>query len=84
MSKHGTNILINEVTNISKIGFWLVVHNTEYFVPFTDYPVFKKATIEQIIEFEMLSPHQLYWKSLDCDIELAALENPQHFPLSYR
>ena len=60
------------------------VNNNEYFIPFTDYPIFMKATIEQIIDFKMLSPNQMYWKSLDCDIELSALENPQQFPLIYK
>jgi len=82
---HGNNILTNnEVTNISKLGFWVLINSNEYFVPFNDYPVFKKATIDQITEFEMLSPDQLHWKSLDCDIELAALEKPQQFPLIFR
>ena len=85
LQKPGDNILINsEVTNITKLGFWILVNNNEYFVPFTDYPVFKKATIEQIIDFEMLSQNQLSWKSLDCDIELVALGNPQQFPLLYK
>jgi len=85
LQEHGNNILINnEVTNISKHGFWLLIEKKEYFVPFTDYPQFKKATIEQIIDFEMLSPKQLFWKSLDCDIEIAALESPQQFPLYYK
>jgi hypothetical protein len=53
-------------------------------VPFADYPLFKKATIEQIIDFVMLSPHQLHWKSLDCDIEISALESPHQFPLYYK
>jgi len=83
--KHGDNILINnQVTNIDKHGFWILVNNIEYFVPFADYPVFMKATIEQIIDFQTFSTHQLYWKSLDCDIELEALEKPQQFPLLYK
>lgn len=31
-----------------------------------------------------LSPTQFYWEALDVDIELGALECPEHFPLSYR
>jgi hypothetical protein len=72
------------VTNISNIGFWILVDQSEYFVSFNDYPVFKKSTIDQILNFEMLSPNQLYWKEIDCDIELNALKNPQNFPLSYK
>ena len=79
----GADILINEVTNITKLGFWILISGKEYFVPFADYPVFKHANIEQIIEFEMLSPTQIYWKSIDCDVELSALENPKQFPLMY-
>jgi len=85
LQEHGIDILIsNEVTNISKHGFWILINNIEYFIAFSDYPVFKKATVEQIIGFEMLSPNQLYWKSLDCDIELESLENPQNFPLFFK
>ncbi len=83
--KHGSGILINnQVTNISDLGFWIIVGQNEYFVPFEHYPIFKKATIEQIYDFEMPSPNQLYWRNLDCDIEIDALENPQRFPLIYR
>jgi hypothetical protein len=84
LQQHGNSILVNEVTNITKIGFWILINGKEYFVPFIEYPVFKQASIEQIINFEMLSPQQLHWKSLDCDIELNALANPQQFPLIYK
>ncbi len=83
-NRHGGNTLVNnEVTNISTNGFWVLIHDKEYFIPFNTYPIFKKATIEQIINFKMLSPNQLYWEQLDCDIELEALENPEQFPLHY-
>jgi len=84
LQQHGNNILVNEVTNITKFGFWVLINDKEYFVPFNDYPVFKQASVEQIINFEMLSPQQLYWKTLDCDIELSALENPQQYPLVFK
>jgi len=84
LQPHGNNILVNEVTNITKFGFWVLINNKEYFVPFNDYPVFKQASVEQIINFEMLSPQQLYWKNLDCDIKLSALENPQQYPLVFK
>jgi hypothetical protein len=37
-----------EVTNIGAHGFWLLVDDREYFVPFDDYPVFRQATVSQI------------------------------------
>jgi hypothetical protein len=85
LQQHGTSTLTsNEITGISNLGFWLLVNDSEYFVPFKDYPQFKKCTIEQIFSFEMLSPNQFYWKSVDCDIELEALKSPERFPLIFK
>ena len=85
LEPHGVNTFINNcVTNICSFGFWILIDEKEYFVPFSDYPVFKKAKIEQIINFRQLSPNQLHWQSLDCDIELSALEFPHQFPLMYQ
>jgi len=73
-----------EVTNISAFGFWLLVDDREYFIPFEDYPAFKSATVEQIYLVQRLSPDQIYWPNLDVDIELTALDKPEQFPLQYR
>ncbi len=84
LSVLGNNILINNtVTNITAIGFWLLIQDKEYFVPFAEYPCFKTATVTEIQRFTMLSPTQVHWFGLDCDIELEALEKPQNFPLLY-
>ncbi len=81
----GNDILTNnEVTNITKIGFWVLINGREYFIPFKEFPIFRKATIEQILEIKLLSPNQLYWESLDCDIELESLEKPHFFPLMFQ
>ncbi len=49
-SQPGTGILPSEVTNIEALGFWVLVEDREYFVPFADYPVFKGASIQQIFQ----------------------------------
>jgi hypothetical protein len=79
----GVSTSNSEVTNISILGFWLLVDDREYFVPFDDYPVFRRATVAQIYALERLSPTQLHWPELDADIELGALEHPEQFPLVY-
>jgi hypothetical protein len=81
---HGTNTSANELTSIGSTGFWLLVENREYFVPFDDYPVFRTATIDQVFNFERIGPRQFHWRDLDADIELDALEKPAQFPLLYR
>ncbi len=71
----------SEVTNISANGFWMLVDNREYFVPFDDYSVFRDATVAQIYDIRRLSPSQFHWPQLDADIELEALEHPEQYPL---
>lgn len=84
LSGHGNDTLTNScVTNITSIGFWVLVNNVEYFVPFSLYPWFRGATIEQIMDVKVLSPDQLYWESIDCDIELKALKTPENYPLQF-
>ncbi|MBR5966244.1 MAG: DUF2442 domain-containing protein [Treponema sp.] len=85
----GTNTLRKceqgaEVTNISPFGFWLLANEKEYFVNYKDYPVFENAAIKQIAEVESDAEGNLHWPSLDADIELEALENPEAYPLTYQ
>ncbi len=83
-SPPGAATSVCEVTNISTQGFWLLVDDAEYFVPFADCPIFRKATVEQVFAVERLSPRQLHWPALDADVELDALEHPGHYPLVWR
>lgn len=80
----GTSTSHSEVTNIGRSGFWLLVDDKEYFVPFADYPVFQNAAVEQIFLVERLSHNQFHWPELDADIELDALEHPEQYPLIWR
>lgn len=72
------------VTTITDIGFWIMVEDKEYFVPFDEYPMFRDATVKQILNLTFIPPAQLHWESLDVDIELQALENPEMFPMVFK
>ncbi len=80
----GSVISGSEVTNIGSSGFWLLVEDREYFVPFNNYPGFRSATVTQIFTFQQQGPTQFYWPDLDIDIELGALAHPEQFPLVYK
>jgi len=84
LSPPGAAISSCEVTNIGRHGFWVLVDEREYFVPFTDYPAFEAATVTQIYAVERIGRDQLYWPSLDVDIDLGALEHPEAFPLVFK
>jgi len=73
-----------EVTNISQFGFWLLIDDREYFVPFADYPDFQSASIREIYGVERIAPDLLYWPALDVDIDLRSLQYPEAFPLVFK
>jgi hypothetical protein len=77
----GTSTLEAEVTNISKHGFWVLLDERELFLPFEEFPWFKGASVEAILELERPQPHHLYWPSLDVDLSVESIEEPSRFPL---
>ena len=73
-----------EVTNISPFGIWLLAADgQEYFLPYSEYPVFESAAIKDIADVQTDILGNMHWSALDVDIELDALRRPQEFPLSF-
>jgi hypothetical protein len=69
------------VTNIEKFGFWLLVRGKEYFLPYKEYPWFRRATIEEILDVRLFHGRHLHWAMLDVDLSVESLEHPEDFPL---
>lgn len=70
-----------EVANVSRHGFWLLVAETEHFVPFKEFPWFREAKIGQLLNVELPSAHHLYWPDLDIDLAVESISNPECYPL---
>jgi len=77
----GKNFSEVEVTHISPFGIWILVRDKEYFLPYEDFPWFLKASLEEILEVEEVSPGHLYWPKLDIDLSLEIIEHPEKYPL---
>jgi hypothetical protein len=77
----GSNTLAAEVTNISSHCFWLLLGDEELAVPFSEFPWFKRATVEQITDVERPTEDHLYWPKLDVDLSIESIRQPQAFPL---
>lgn len=73
-----------EVANISPHGFWLLLDEAEYFIPFDTFPWFKEAKIAAIINVERLHGDHIYWPDLDIDLELDCIVFPEKYPLIYK
>jgi len=77
----GTVTSAAEVTNISRHGFWLLLDDRELFLPFEEFPWFKGAAVEAILEVERPQSHHLYWPTLDVDLTVDSIERPERYPL---
>lgn len=71
-----------EVTHVSRHGFWLLLNGEELLVPFTEFPWFQGATIEQFMNVEWTMPDHLYWPRLDVDLSVQSIRDPSAFPLT--
>jgi Protein of unknown function (DUF2442) len=80
----GASTLEVEVTNVSRHGFWLLLGEEELFVPFTEFPWFKDASIAKLLNVERPQAHHLYWPDLDIDLAVDSIRHPEHFPLVSR
>jgi hypothetical protein len=70
-----------EVTNISQHGFWLLLDGRELFLPFDEFPWFRRATVEAIVRLERPAAGHLHWPELDVDLSVASIEHPERYPL---
>ena len=73
-----------EVLNIDAHGLWLYAQGKEYFLPYDEFPWFKKATVADILSVELQHGFHLYWPALDIDLDLHSLEDTSETPLVYR
>ncbi|HEU5239880.1 MAG TPA: DUF2442 domain-containing protein, partial [Pyrinomonadaceae bacterium] len=77
----GTGTSEVEVTQISKHGIWLLLHEKEHFLSFENFPWFKDASVSSIQNVELLNEHHLYWPDLDVDLAVESIDRPERFPL---
>ena len=83
-STHGASTSQVEVGNIDQHGLWLLVDDKEYFLPHEGFPWFRKATLEQILNVDLLHGDHVHWPDLDVDLSLDSLAQPESFPLIYQ
>jgi hypothetical protein len=83
-AKLGKSTLAAEVGKVSTLGFWLRLGDEELFVAFDHFPWFRDASIAQLADVQRPSPDHLCWPSLDVDVAVASIRNPEQFPLVSR
>jgi hypothetical protein len=81
---HGPGTSAVEVTNVSRHGLWLLLHEKEVFLPFEKFPWFRDAPIGKVLHVELPSAQHLYWPELDVDLEVESVLHPERYPLVSR
>jgi hypothetical protein len=79
----GKSISRVEVTNISAHGVWMLLREHEYFLSFDHFPQFKNAKVSDILNVRLEHDEYLFWPSLNVDLELESIKNPEWYPLRY-
>lgn len=77
----GTTTSTAEVTNISQHGFWVLLDEKELFLPFDEFPWFRDATVDAILNLERPHGGHLHWPTLDVDLSVDSIEHPERYPL---
>src|SRR2546425_11224178 len=77
----GQSISPVEVTNVSPHGFGLFVGERELFLRFEQFPWFREASVREITNVQLPSPHHVYWPDLDIDLAVESIEPPEKYPL---
>ncbi|PIV55326.1 DUF2442 domain-containing protein [Candidatus Desantisbacteria bacterium CG_4_10_14_0_8_um_filter_48_22] len=63
---------------------WIWVNSKEFFLDYNRYPWFKKSSISQILNVQLIRGHCLCWSDLDVDLEIDSLRHPDRYPLVFR
>ena len=70
-----------EITNISQHGFSLILDGHELFLPFEEFPWFRRAMVDAILRVARPTPAHLRWPDLDVDLAVDSIEHPERYPL---
>lgn len=62
----------------------MLIDETELYLPFEEFPWFRDASIAEITEITRPGRERLRWPSLDVDLSIGSIRDPQAYPLVAR
>lgn len=77
----GTTTLGAEFINVSGHCVWMLLGDEELALPYSEFPLFKAATIQQILNVLRPTADHLFWPDLDIDLSVESVRHPGKFPL---
>ncbi len=82
-SAHGAPTSV-EVLALTPHALWMLLGDRELMLDFVRFPWFSRATIEDVRNVTVLHGQHLHWPSLDVDLHVDSIEQPELFPLLSR
>ncbi len=80
-SKRGKNTLRCEILGDTPFGTWLIFDGEEFYLNHHDFPWFRKASLEAVLNVKVQSKEHLFWPDLDVDLHVDSMRNPKAYPL---
>jgi len=80
----GTNTSGAEVVGITPHGVWLLLDDAEHFLAFDHFPWFRDAPVSAVLKVERPQAHHLHWPTLDVDLHVESITQPEKYPLVSR
>lgn len=79
LKNNGINTL-SKVLSITGQGILITIKEGDFFLNYKSYPWFKNAKINEVLNIKR-DQEAIYWDSLDVEIEIDSILNPQNYPL---
>ena len=81
LKKAGKSSSKNNLVNITPFGLWVLIDKKEYYLKHRDFPWFRNANVDDVLNVKLLRSDHLYWPKLDVDLHLDTIINPKNYPL---
>ena len=70
-----------EVTIVSGHCVWVLIDDEELALPYSEFPCFKAATIQQVPNVLRPTSEHLHWLDLDVELSVESIRHPERYPL---
>ncbi|MDR2207197.1 MAG: DUF2442 domain-containing protein [Flavobacteriaceae bacterium] len=80
LRKNGENISV-KVLAITGNGILISIPEGDFFLPYSDYPWFKNARVDEVLDVKSEGNFAIRWDKLDVDLEIDSILHPEKYPI---
>jgi hypothetical protein len=83
-ARHGRITSDVEIENVAEEGFRLRIGQERLHMPYPEFPWFRHAPLDHVLNVAMPHADSVRWPHLDIDLAVESIRHPERFPLVYR